>query len=350
MKFISKYSICLVLIFIIVLCSLSNTYAFEISSDGSQIKFGNEELSGYTDEKLKTIYYLLYSKDSDLKIAGKDGYITAIQGFSGKDKTYNNLDKFKSVVSKYDNGVSIFTYPDLNTKDYTTLIKLLKSMNGDSSIIPSGVSDDVKKSSCIQAILNRQSSSDYNMSGLSFDSGSGSSDKTEEETAKIKVNSGLKSESNFGVDGSYKDNIVDLPDEDTLSVEQKSELKTWKDNIKDSSNKPIKVLRAFIAFSGIIFTIYAIFIYLAYWFDRINNFIDLALLPVLTFGRLCISPDDKTSTYASKQEGIKVVVHKDIIIACISCFSIGIMLLTGKIYTIVYYVIFYLREIGGTLF
>ena len=81
-------------------------------------------------------------------------------------------------------------------------------------------------------------------------------------------------------------------------------------------------------------TIWSILLYIAYWFDRINNFIELQLLPILTLGILQVSPDDKTSNYNDKNMSKKVIVHKDIVAVTLIGVSVGILFISGRANTL----------------
>lgn len=161
-------------------------------------------------------------------------------------------------------------------------------------------------------------------------------------------NGALMSEEDLGVtETDWYDTAIDLPSAEELELEDRIKLVNWKDDIngKDESNT-IKFLRSVVAFVGIIIVVYSTFIYLAYWFDRINNFIDISTLSILTLGRLMISPDDTTSTFNPSTSGTKVVTHRNIIFICLLGIFFGVILLSGKIYNIVYWIISIVKKFG----
>lgn len=151
------------------------------------------------------------------------------------------------------------------------------------------------------------------------------------------VNYGLLKETEFVGDNVLSETALVFYSSNSLSASDSIKLSNWKTDTNSVSNGGgiIQFLRALVAFIGILIVIFSTFLYLAYWFDRINNFIEISLLHVLTFGRIEISPDDKQSTFSPKTQGLKVVVHKDIIFICLTGLSIGVLILSGRIYLVI---------------
>lgn len=144
----------------------------------------------------------------------------------------------------------------------------------------------------------------------------------------------------------WYDNAISLPTADGLEITDKAKIANWKDDVESNTDfSVIKWLRAVVAFVGIIISVYCIFIYLAYWFDRVNNFIDISALSILTFGKLAISPDDTTSTFNPETKGTKVVVHRDMIFICLLGIAFGVILLSGKIYTFIYWLLSWVKKV-----
>lgn len=145
----------------------------------------------------------------------------------------------------------------------------------------------------------------------------------------------LMEESNFVSGHAINESAIALPDISELQYIDREQLVSWADNISYAKDEryyttPIKVF----LFVGIIMTIWSILLYIAYWFDRINNFIELQLLPILTLGILQVSPDDKTSNYNDKNMSRKVIVHKDIVAVTLIGVSVGILLISGRANTL----------------
>ena len=137
-----------------------------------------------------------------------------------------------------------------------------------------------------------------------------------------------------------------LPSSFDLPLKDLTELSSWKKNIKYAEDdRSLRYPRAVVMIIGILVTIYSILLYIAYQFDRINNFIELDALGILTFGKLRISPDDRKSTFNDKHQERKVVVHRDIIIVCLVGIAIGVLLISGKIFEVVVYLMLKIQEV-----
>ena len=83
------------------------------------------------------------------------------------------------------------------------------------------------------------------------------------------------------------------------------------------------------------FTIWVILIYLAYWFDRINNFVDLDLVGIFTLGKLRVSDtvDDFTfKVSALNLSGKKTENHRAILFLCITVILFGVLIISGSLY------------------
>lgn len=120
-----------------------------------------------------------------------------------------------------------------------------------------------------------------------------------------------------------------------LSQDDKSSVALWKQDVDSNSSNINTLMRVIVMFIGILIVVYSSILYIAYWFDRINNFIEISLLMILTFNKLQISPDDTTSTFSPKTQGLKVVTHKNIIFICLVGILIGILILSGRVYSLI---------------
>ena len=128
-------------------------------------------------------------------------------------------------------------------------------------------------------------------------------------------------------------NIQELDDKDIGNIEN------WKGDMEysNSENILVKLGRTIALWFGIIFLIWIVFIYLFYWFDRINNFIELDLLKIITFGRLTISPDESECTFSLKDIGksaIKTINHKKLISVCIVGIGFAVFIISGAMFSL----------------
>ena len=128
-----------------------------------------------------------------------------------------------------------------------------------------------------------------------------------------------------------------------LNQQQTDSLANWKRNINNQYDNPfISVLRVIVSFLGIVLVVWSSLVYIAYWFDRLNTFVDLSLLTILTLGQLMVSPELDSCTFTLKTMGdgkIKTVTHGVIVGICITGFFFGTMLFTGVFYRVIAYFI-----------
>lgn len=175
--------------------------------------------------------------------------------------------------------------------------------------------------------------------------GTGTSDS---DTIEALVSSWLKSEYNeeWGTYARINTSLIELPDGSGLSGGEREQLYAWKEVIESEDDFAIiSFLRTCVAFIGILLVIYSTLIYLAYWVDRVNNFIEFSCLNALTMGRLVISPDDSISTFKSSSKKVKSVVHKDIIFVSLAGITLGVLLLSGRIYLIIDFFIEFAKDV-----
>ena len=140
------------------------------------------------------------------------------------------------------------------------------------------------------------------------------------------------------------ENSIALPTRDSLNVFDKSALSKWKEDIAGKNKaKVISYERAVIMLLGILLCIYGIFLYVAYHFDSVNNFIDISLLSTFTFGRLFVAPDGVTSTWR-KGSSPQAVIHTDILKIVLITEFVGVLIASGKIFSIIIEVINFIQK------
>lgn len=133
---------------------------------------------------------------------------------------------------------------------------------------------------------------------------------------------------------------VDLPfsSRDDLDEDQLVGVVDWKNNIDyGKEDSIIKYIRIFVMLFGILFLVWIVLIYLSYWFDRINNFVDIDLLPIITAGRLRISPEEHECTFNPKtfvKGQAQTVNHKVVIGICVIGLFFSVLTISGALYTI----------------
>lgn len=99
-----------------------------------------------------------------------------------------------------------------------------------------------------------------------------------------------------GLKSKLKDNQSDvvLPSDDNLSSGELANRNTVKSQISEDRNqKLMDVLRIGIVFLGLCSILYSVLLIVAYTFDKANNFFDVSLLSVISFGLLSVDDDVK---------------------------------------------------------
>lgn len=88
-------------------------------------------------------------------------------------------------------------------------------------------------------------------------------------------------------------------------------------------------IRVFVIFIGLVILLYAVLLSVGILFDRANNFIDMSLVYVLTFGRLHYDPWGET--VGSKQSK-GFVSTKTLVISIVVLFLVGMVLVSGGVF------------------
>jgi hypothetical protein len=134
----------------------------------------------------------------------------------------------------------------------------------------------------------------------------------------------------------YLDNAT----RNNLNANDLNAVTDWQSNVNaiQEESTIVKFFRKVIQLIAILFTIYAILVYIAYWFDRLNNFFDIDLLSILTFGKFMISESEDECTYKMKDLGNgkkKTVNHRAILSICIISIVFAALILTGTLFKLV---------------
>lgn len=159
-----------------------------------------------------------------------------------------------------------------------------------------------------------------------------------EETYFVKWKSGKEEDYHSFAD------IQNMNNSDIYDVEN------WKADLekKNSESFLIKGGRWLTMLFGIIFEVWMLFIYLAYWFDRLNNFFEYRLLELITFGRLTISPDEDSCTFSLSTLGKgekRTVNHKKVLEVVIIGLAFGTLIISGTFFRILSAVVNKILEI-----
>lgn len=128
----------------------------------------------------------------------------------------------------------------------------------------------------------------------------------------------------------------------TLGQSDISSLKEWEDNINDSTilSGVLRFLRVLTQIIGILFLMWILLIYVGYWFDRLNNFVDLDAVGILTLNKLHTSDTEEECTFSLKsamKEKKMTVNHKAILGICLTGGVFGVLVVSGQVYVILGY-------------
>ena len=141
---------------------------------------------------------------------------------------------------------------------------------------------------------------------------------------------------------------VEMPVLDDLSNDQLKGVSDWKNNIDYiHGGGIIKYIRILVSFVGILFIVWMVLIYLSYWYDRINNFVDIELLPIVTAGQLKVSPEEDNCTFNPK--GIirgtqQTVNHRTVLKICLIGIAFSVFIISGKVYEVIAFLVYYLMN------
>lgn len=160
--------------------------------------------------------------------------------------------------------------------------------------------------------------------------------------AEALVNSGIWDEDRLSefcrlTETNVQADLLDKAKRNNLSNEELYNLSNWEDNVrKDAENTGlIKIVRIITMFVGIIFTLWVILIYIAYWFDRINNFVDIDLVGILTLGKLRVSDTEEECTFkvsTLNHSEKKTVNHRAMVFICLTGVLFGVLIISGTFY------------------
>ena len=133
--------------------------------------------------------------------------------------------------------------------------------------------------------------------------------------------------------------LLDVTSVDNLSGNQLESLDNWKTMASDDAKQGgfIYYIRLLVQLAGLLAVIWGSLLYIGFWFDRTNNFIDISLIKVLTFGKLAISDNDESCTFNSSDSssGLKTINHQAVIKISLLTIALGVCIITGYVYKLV---------------
>lgn len=140
------------------------------------------------------------------------------------------------------------------------------------------------------------------------------------------------------------ENSIPLADLELFTDSELRGVTEWKNNIEYNKSKGINsIIRVLVLFTGILFLVWVILIYLSYWYDRINELLDIELLPKITGGRLRVAPEEDKCTFNPKEMLLghqQTVNHRMILVICFTGILFGVLIISGKIYDCLSYLVY----------
>ena len=157
----------------------------------------------------------------------------------------------------------------------------------------------------------------------------------------------------------YTQSIIKLYEDHTLQIFTPEESDLWDMSGYDRSrvddiggfmydeNGTVIIPKIRVAFMlfGILLVVYMIVMYLCYWFDKMNNILELSMLRLVTFGKLSVGDDEYN--LVDKDTKQNFVDTKQMTIICIGGLIIGILILSGKIFELLAFIMTKLGKLGG---
>ena len=122
---------------------------------------------------------------------------------------------------------------------------------------------------------------------------------------------------------------------DSLGQESVTNISNWERNTREEI-LPIRILRTCIQFFGIVMTIWGILIYIAYWFDYLNNFVNFDIMGKISFGKLHCAPDESLSNFqmSTTRESARLG-HRDVLKISIIAILTGVLIMSGLLYNFI---------------
>lgn len=281
----------------------------------------------------------------------KDGTIIHFATGDGMGTYHSINDSSDSVTSNGQDGVNV-TFSTLIKKQYKNLYHALKPNHLLECFCETGALDKfisyykISESNPIMYIrMYNKSLKDGN---FTVNSGFGELTTTAD-TKNLNFNSsqymnGYYSEMDLGTwnkltEQNIQADLLDNANRDNLDSNELNNLINWENNIEQDSQEGgfVYWARRIVSIFGIILIIWIILIYIAYWFDKLNNIVDIDLLLVLTFGRLRVSDTEDNCTFSMKdmaKTGTRTVNHRAILLICVVGITFGVLVVSGVLYKI----------------
>ena len=133
---------------------------------------------------------------------------------------------------------------------------------------------------------------------------------------------------------------ISLPSRDDLTIDEAYSVALIGSGLSvNSQASAFDTARIIMVFIGLVVVSYAVLLFVAMIFDRVNVFIDISLVSILTFGKLKYSPYEEDSI---NKKGF--VTTKKLVIQLIVVLLVGIFILSSCVFTILGDVVYWISS------
>lgn len=131
-----------------------------------------------------------------------------------------------------------------------------------------------------------------------------------------------------GLDKKLKDNQseVILPTNSDLSIKEQYSVALSGENIAlEKYSSYIDIVRVIVVFIGLCLVLLGVFLIVALIFDKANNFIEISLVSIVTFGLLKYSDEKNTKRDSGYASATKIIIIVSVVM------TIGLLLISGSV-------------------
>ena len=184
--------------------------------------------------------------------------------------------------------------------------------------------------------------------------GKSSSSSTESEKLKSQMD-GYWTEEQLSTYDRLIEGYISFKDVDIehLGQDEVSSIANWKDNIDymNEDKSIFSIVRLLAMIFGILLEFWGLLFYIAYWFDRINTFVPINLMSLLSFGNLSIAFDDLDANYhlAGENKGHKQLTHRQVLWVSGIALFFGTLFISGLMFKFILGIVTLIPKLLKTL-
>ena len=142
----------------------------------------------------------------------------------------------------------------------------------------------------------------------------------------------------------YETQVTISGNRSDFTSKELTSISDWEQNVQKMNEKgsALYIVRVVTMIVGILFTVWMLLIYIAYWFDRLNNLVDIELLSILTLNKLRLSDTEESCDFRLSGLGkgeARTVNHRAILEICIIGVAFGALIISGYLYLVILYLV-----------